>query len=101
MTKPAAHRASAEWLVGFSEPTRLAVIHVLAAGSRTVTDLATVCKVEIVNLSHHLGVMRRAGLVVRERKGRFIWYSLIGARVAGTELELVHKSGLRVIIPLA
>src|SRR4051812_43055992 len=57
----------AEWLAALAEPTRLAVIAALAAGPKTVTELARVCKAEMVNVSHHLGVMKASGLVDSSR----------------------------------
>jgi ArsR family transcriptional regulator, nickel/cobalt-responsive transcriptional repressor len=94
-------RAEADWIAAIGEPNRLAIIRILAIGEKTVTELATGTNQELVNVSHHLGVMRSAGLVKSERDGRFMRYSLLGARAAGTELELTHESGARVTIPLA
>jgi ArsR family transcriptional regulator len=57
--------------------------------------------VEIVNVSHHLGILREAGLVTFERDGRFMCYALAGAKATATMLELTHESGMKVMIPLA
>jgi len=85
-------RAEADWLAAIGEPTRLTIIR---------TELAKACKSEVVNVSHHLGVMRAAGLVKCDRDGRFMRYSLLGASATATELELTHPSGTRTIVPLA
>jgi DNA-binding transcriptional ArsR family regulator len=93
-------KAQAAWIAAVGEPTRLVIIRVLATGVKTVTELAQACNTEIVNASHHLGVMRAAGLVEAERDGRFMRYRLLGASANGSALELVHSSGVKVVIPL-
>ncbi len=101
--KPSAtdRRAEAAWIAAIGEPTRLAIIRILIGGEKTVTELARACEAEVVNVSHHLGVMRAARLVKCERDGRFMRYSLIGAKAAATELELTHEGGAKVILTLS
>ncbi len=93
-------RAEAEWLSAFGDPTRLAILRALATGEKTVTNLAVACEVEIVNASHHLGLLKDSGLVTAERDGRFMRYNLVGATVSGTTLTLTHASGAKVVLPL-
>ena len=59
-----------------AEPNRIRIIECLRTGSKNVTELAKALNVEIVNVSHHLGVLRTAGLVQDEKNGRFVVYSL-------------------------
>ena len=66
----------AELLSALSETHRIQVIEVLRAGSCHVTELARLLNDEIVNVSHHLGILRAAKVVKTVRKGRFIIYSL-------------------------
>jgi ArsR family transcriptional regulator len=63
-------------LQAIAEPNRIRIIECLTDGSKNVTELAKLLNVEIVNVSHHLGVLRSAGLVVHKKKGRFVVYSL-------------------------
>ena len=93
-------KAEAAWLAAFGEPTRLAILRALATGEMTVTQLAVACKVEMVNVSHHLSVLRDSGLVTVERDGRFMRYALVGGRVSGTTMTLTYSSGMKVVIPL-
>ena len=93
-------KAQAAWITAVGEPTRLTIIRILATGVRTVTDLAKVCGVEIVNVSFHLAVMKNAGLVRAERDGRFMRYDLVGAKASGGALELSHESGIKITVPL-
>ena len=62
--------------------------------------MAKALKIEIVNVSHHLGVMRGTGVVKCERDGRFMRYTLLGAKATATALELTHPGGMTVSIPL-
>jgi len=66
----------AELLSALSEAHRIQVIECLRSGSRHVTELARLLNAEIVNVSHHLGILRAAKVVVTEKKGRYVIYSL-------------------------
>ena len=66
----------ATMLAALAEPNRIRIIECLRNGSMNVTQLATSLNVEIVNVSHHLGVLRAAGLVEDVKDGRFVIYSL-------------------------
>jgi DNA-binding transcriptional ArsR family regulator len=93
-------RVEAAWVAAWGEPTRLAIIRHLAIGEMTVTKLAVACEVEMMNISHHLGLLKDSGLVTAERDGRFMRYNLVGASVSGTTMTLTHSSGVKVVIPL-
>lgn len=66
----------AEQLKALGEPLRLRIVSALRSGPRSVSELAKTLAVELVTVSHHLGILRSARLVRTERKGRFILYSL-------------------------
>ncbi len=70
------NRGTAEFLQALGEPSRVAILKALSTGSKNVTEMAKLLNVEIVNVSHHLGVLRQAALVVDEKHGRFVVYSL-------------------------
>jgi DNA-binding transcriptional ArsR family regulator len=59
-----------------ADPLRLRLIGLLSAGPQTVGQLAKALNRPVVKVSHHLGILRRAGLVDPEREGRFIRYHL-------------------------
>lgn len=59
-----------------SDPTRLAIIEHLATGQHCVCELQTALELPANLLSHHLRVLREAGLVRDQRRGRWIDYSL-------------------------
>ena len=66
----------AEMLRALAEPLRLRIVDCLRSGPKSVGELAEALKVEVVNVSHHLGVLKNAAVVQRERQGRFIVYRL-------------------------
>lgn len=76
MTDYQAARRVATRLAALAEPTRLRVLDRLAHGPLHVGALAELLEVPMVNLSHHLGVMRTAGLLDDEKVGRRVVYRL-------------------------
>ncbi|MCZ2342985.1 MAG: metalloregulator ArsR/SmtB family transcription factor [Bacteroidales bacterium] len=76
MTDPKHAKHCADLLQAIAEPNRIRIIDALRSGQKNVTELAKLLSVEIVNVSHHLGVLRQAGLVQDEKHGRFVVYSL-------------------------
>jgi DNA-binding transcriptional ArsR family regulator len=68
-------RKVASMLAALAEPTRLRIAFHLARGPHHVGQLADLLGVPIVNMSHHLGVMRQSGLLDDEKDGRRVRYS--------------------------
>lgn len=66
----------AEKLRALSDPTRLRIVDVLRAGPKNVSELSEALSAEIVTVSHHLGILKNAHIVERERQGRFMLYKL-------------------------
>ena len=63
-------------LKALADPERLKIIQCLLAGPKNVTQLAELLKGELANVSHHLSVLRHAGLVQDRKDGKFVVYSL-------------------------
>lgn len=66
----------ARMLRAMADRERLKIIQCLRGGPRNVGEIAEALDAEVVNVSHHLGVLRQAGIVQDERQGRFIVYQL-------------------------
>jgi ArsR family transcriptional regulator, nickel/cobalt-responsive transcriptional repressor len=66
----------AEYLKALAAPERLRIIQCLRSGPMNVTAIADELHRPLVNVSHHLGILRRAGLVRARRQGKLISYSL-------------------------
>jgi len=58
------------------DPVRWKVASELRCGSRCACELGTAAGVAPSLLSHHLGVLRDAGVVTAKRRGRWIDYTL-------------------------
>jgi DNA-binding transcriptional ArsR family regulator len=67
-------RKVAGMLAALAEPTRLQIAYHLASGPHHVSQLAELVGAPMVNMSHHLGVMRQAGLLEDEKQGRKVVY---------------------------
>lgn len=64
-------------LAALADPTRLAIVRQLAADTETCAcDFTSCCDVSQPTVSHHLRVLREAGVVVSERIGQRIYYRL-------------------------
>ena len=65
------------FLAALADPTRLAIIRQLAADTETCAcDFTSSCDVGQPTVSHHLRVLREAGLVTSERRGQWIFYRI-------------------------
>ena len=72
----------AEWARGFSllsDPTRLGILKMLAAGPKNVTTLCSSLGLKQPTISHHLGLLRMGRLVIGTRKGKSVVYVTDGA----------------------
>jgi ArsR family transcriptional regulator len=61
---------------GFADPTRIRILNVLAAGELCVCDLVDILRLPQPAVSRHLAYLRRMGLVIAARKGKFAHYRL-------------------------
>lgn len=71
----------AERFRALSEPTRIKLLDRLREGEATVLDLTEAIGTTQQNVSKHLGVLHRAGIVARRRRGNFVYYSMADAGV--------------------
>lgn len=100
---PLGHDAAvgvSEVMQALSTPSRLLIIDRLRRSPLTVTELADAVDMEQSAVSHQLRVLRRLGLVVGERAGRRVTYSLhddhVGALVAQAVGHVEHmRLGMR------
>ena len=71
-----------------SDPTRLAIVKQLASdGEVCACDFTSCCDVSQPTVSHHLKVLREAGVIACERRGTWIYYWL--------EPKAAHRIGAR------
>lgn len=60
----------------FSDPTRLLIVQALAQRELCGCDLGWICGQSNKVISHHLGRLKRDGLVVSRRDGKVVFASL-------------------------
>jgi len=64
-------------LAALADPTRLDILRELAGSAEVCAcDFADCCDVSQPTVSHHLKVLREAGVVVSERRGNSIFYRI-------------------------
>ncbi len=81
MSRPL-YQAKAEFFKTLGHPARIRVLEVLSERERAVGEMLPEVGVEATNLSQHLAVLRRAGLVTFRKEGSTVFYSLTSPQVA-------------------
>jgi DNA-binding transcriptional ArsR family regulator len=66
----------AKLLAALAAPERLKIVRFLAGGTHTVTEITDELKIKPLNVSHHLSVLKNAGLIRGTKRGRFVDYAL-------------------------
>ncbi len=68
-------RKEAKTFKALSDETRQRILSTLERGEMSVSEIAEALEISQPNASHHLNVLRMAGLVNNQRKGQQIYYS--------------------------
>lgn len=63
-------------LKALCDANRIRILEILASGEHCVSDLVTRLEIDQPKVSHHLAILRSAGIVRSRRDGRHINYSL-------------------------
>ncbi len=66
----------ASYFQALSEPTRLRILTLLRSGERNVGELAELCEYTSANISRHLAILSKHGLVARENRGTSVYYRI-------------------------
>lgn len=72
---------AAEFFGVLSTPARLRIIGALCGGERNVSHLLEVIKVSQPNMSRHLNVLYKAGVVAKRRSGPQVFYRIADVSV--------------------
>jgi len=89
-------------LQALADPTRLAIVRELASAAEVCAcDLTSCCDVRQPTVSHHLKVLREAGVVESERRGTWIYYRLAPAAAGRLQSLAVELSGAARLIPVS
>ncbi len=75
-------------LEALAHPARLRLVRTLARGPHTTGELAAAWRLTAPEVSRHLAVLRKAGLLTVRRRGRYVLYELdlAGSARLGTDL---------------
>ena len=69
-------RTRSEILKALSHPVRVLIVHALTGGDRCVGELNALVDIDQSNISRHLAVLKRAGIVADQRHGMRVFYHL-------------------------
>lgn len=81
MSRPL-YQVKADFFKTLGHPARIRVLELLSEGEQAVSEMLPEVGVEPANLSQHLAVLRRAGLVVTRKEGATVFYSLTSPHIA-------------------
>ncbi len=65
-----------ETFKALGDPTRRAILSLLKGGAMTAGDIGARFDMTGATVSHHLSVLREAGLIQDDRRGKYIYYDL-------------------------
>ena len=80
---------------GLAEPSRLRILYALADGPLSVSEIAEAAGLSQPNTSNHLACLVGCGLVVPQRRGRFVFYQHADDHVS----RLLHVADQVVLDP--
>jgi DNA-binding transcriptional ArsR family regulator len=93
-------REVAQTMQALATPSRLLILGQLRDTASSVGELAAAVGMERSAVSHQLRVLRHLGLVIGERQGRSIVYSLYDSHVADLlDQAVFHIEHLRLAYP--
>ena len=70
----------------FADETRVRILHLLAQDEQCVCELQATLQLPQPTISRHLAYLRRMGLVVERKEGKWVIYALAPAR------DTLHQS---------
>ncbi len=82
------------YFTALSEPTRLQILTLLRNGEQNVGDLALQCGYTSANISRHLAILSKNGLVTKDSRGTSVYYRIADESVY-TLCDLVCGNILR------
>ncbi len=65
-----------ETFKALSDPTRRAILDILKDGAKTAGEIGGRFAMTGATISHHLAVLRDAGLINDDKRGKYIYYEL-------------------------
>ncbi|MBA2381801.1 MAG: helix-turn-helix transcriptional regulator [Chloroflexi bacterium] len=101
-TKTALTDPDVQLLQALGHPTRLAIVRELSGTSQVCAcDFTTCCDVRQPTVSHHLRILKEAGVIEAERQGTSIYYRLVPAAAQRLNALVGELFGGPQLIPAA
>ena len=76
MNDPIRPARCARQLGALAAPERIKIVRFLRSGPHNVTEIAAMLRTPPVNVCHHARVLKEAGILRSNKRGRFVYYSL-------------------------
>ena len=75
--------SGATLLASIADPTRLSIVNMLAGSSEAVCvcDITDSFTLGQPTISHHLRILREAGLIVGDKRGKWVYYSIVPTKL--------------------
>ena len=74
-------RRQADYFKAISDPARVKIINALANGDLCVCELMLIMGMQQTVVSHHLKILKYAGIISDRKSGKWVNYSLVDRRV--------------------
>jgi ArsR family transcriptional regulator len=89
-------------LQALAHPTRLSILRELAGTSEVCAcDFTSCCDVQQPTVSHHLKILKEAGVIAAERRGTSIYYRLVPAAADRLRSLAGELLGVPQVIPVS
>lgn len=89
-------------LQALGHPTRLAIVRELTGGGQVCAcDFTSCCDVSQPTVSHHLRILKEAGVVEAERRGTWIYYRIVPSAADRLRALAGELLGQPQVIPVA
>ncbi|HEX2909292.1 MAG TPA: metalloregulator ArsR/SmtB family transcription factor [Chloroflexia bacterium] len=76
-------KVAADLLAALADPTRLSILNMLLLnqGDVCVCDITASFTLGQPTISHHLRILREAGLITGDKRGKWVYYAPVLARI--------------------
>ncbi|MBU3621675.1 winged helix-turn-helix transcriptional regulator [Polynucleobacter sp. CS-Odin-A6] len=66
----------AQYFDVLSEPARLRIMYAVCSGEKSVSEVIQLCGSSQANVSRHLAMLHKAGILLRRKEGTTVFYSI-------------------------
>jgi DNA-binding transcriptional ArsR family regulator len=77
----------AQYFNVLSDPSRLRIMYTVCSGEKSVSEVIEQCSSSQANVSRHLSVLHKAGILLRRKEGTTVLYSIAD----DTTVEMCQK----------